>query len=203
MYVPSAFAETDPTTIAAIVRAHPLAQLVVHTAADGLLATPVPMHIRVSEGGEWMFVGHLAKGNPVLVGGPALASFTGVEAYISPSMYPTKAEHGRVVPTWNYETVQVRGELVLQREPAWILELLNDLTSEHESPRSSPWSVADAPSDYVDGLLRAIVGIELRPTNITAKRKLSQNQPEINRASVKAMLSSGTAAERATAAAMA
>lgn len=203
VYLPSAFAEPDRTVIAEIVRAHPLAQLVVH-GDDGLVATPVPMTIRVSpQTGEWTFVGHLAKANPVLVAGASLAIFSGVSAYISPSLYPTKAEHGRVVPTWNYETVQVKGELVLHREPEWILALVAELTAIHEGGRTTPWSVNDAPAEYIDGLLRAIVGFELLPTTVTAKRKLSQNQPENNRIAVKTGLDGGTVAERAVAAAMA
>jgi transcriptional regulator len=202
MYLPPAFAETDSTVITEILANHALAQLVV-AGPDGLVATPVPMLVRGEVGVDgWSLVGHLAKANPVLVAGPALAIFTGVEAYISPSAYVTKREHGRVVPTWNYETVHVHGELVFHAEPEWILELVSALTTSLESGRSEPWSVTDAPSDYVDGLLRALVGIELLPTKLTAKRKLSQNQPVANAEGVRALLSTGTPSDQAAAAAM-
>ncbi len=202
MYSPPAFVETDPVAIAAILRDHSLAQLIV-AGPDGLVASPVPMLVRGCVGFEgWRLVGHLAKANPVLTAGPALAIFTGVEAYISPSAYVTKREHGRVVPTWNYETVQVHGELALRPEPDWILELISELTNQHESNRAEPWHVSDAPADYINGLLRAIVGIELVVTKVVAKRKLSQNQPDANADGVRAQLSAGTPSEQAAAAAM-
>lgn len=167
------------------------------------MATPIPMMVRGTFGSDgWRLVGHLAMGNPVLQAGPALAIFTGVEAYVSPSAYATKREHGRVVPTWNYETVQVHGELVLHREPEWLLDLLAELTDRHESRRAQPWQVSDAPPDYVAGLLRAIVGIELVVTSVTAKRKLSQNQPVANADGVQAQLAAGTPSEQAVALAM-
>lgn len=202
MYLPSAFAETDPVEVARIVDAHPLAQLVV-VGPDGLTATPVPM-LRVVDpaSGVTAFRGHLAKANPALVAGPALLLFCGVDAYISPSAYPSKAEHGRVVPTWNYETVQVRGELLLHSEPSWVSDIVSELTSVHESGSTTPWSVTDAPPDYIDGMLRAIVGIEVVPTSIVAKRKLSQNQPIGNAEGVRALLAAGTPRERAAALAM-
>ncbi len=202
MYLPSAFAETDPVEVARIVDGHPLAQLVV-VGTDGLTATPVPM-LRVVDpvSGATSFRGHLARSNPALVAGPALVLFCGVDAYVSPSAYPSKVEHGRVVPTWNYETVQVRGELALHPEPAWVLGIISALTNAHESERNAPWSVDDAPSDYIDGLLRAIVGIEVTPTSIVAKRKLSQNQPAANADGVRTMLAAGTPREQAAALAM-
>ncbi len=202
MYLPPSFAEHDPDEIARIVDTHPLAQLVVE-GPDGLTATPLPM-LRVVDPatGATTFRGHLAKANPVLVEGRALLLFLGVDAYVSPSAYPSKAEHGRVVPTWNYETVQVRGDLVLHPEAAWVLDIVRALTNVHESDRTVPWSVDDAPADYIDGMLRAIVGIEVLPTSIMAKRKLSQNQPVANAEGVRAMLAAGTPREQAAAHAM-
>ncbi len=202
MYLPSSFAENDPDEIARIVDAHPLAQLVVG-GSDGLVATPVPM-LRVVDPatGVTTFRGHLAKANPALVEGRSLLLFLGVDAYVSPSAYPSKAEHGRVVPTWNYETVQVRGDLVLHPEPAWVLDIVRALTTVHESHRNAPWSVEDAPADYIDGMLRSIVGIEVVPTSIVAKRKLSQNQPVANAEGVRAMLAAGTPRDQAASQAM-
>ncbi len=202
MYLPSSFAEHDPDEIARIVDAHPLAQLVVG-GSESLVATPVPM-LRVVDlaTGVTTFRGHLAKANPALVEGPSLLLFLGVDAYVSPSAYPSKAEHARVVPTWNYETVQVHGNLVLHPEPAWVLDIVRALTNVHESHRNAPWSVEDAPADYIDGMLRAIVGIEVVPTSIVAKRKLSQNQPVANAEGVRAMLAAGTAKDQAASQAM-
>ncbi len=202
MYLPSSFSEDDPDEIARIVDTHPLAQLVVG-GSDGLVATPVPM-LRVVDPatGVTSFRGHLAKANPALVAGPSLLLFMGVDAYVSPSAYPSKAEHGRVVPTWNYETVQVRGDLVLHTEPVWVLDIVRALTNVHESHRNAPWSVEDAPADYLDGMLRAIVGFEVVPSSIVAKRKLSQNQPVANADGVRAMLASGTPKDQAASQAM-
>ena len=202
MYLPAAFSENDPEEIARIVDQYPLAQLVV-AADDGLIATPVPMLRRVDPtSGATTFHGHLAKANLALVEGSVLLLFLSVDAYVSPSAYPSKAEHGRVVPTWNYETVQVRGDLVLHPEPAWVLDIVRALTNVHESHRNVPWSVEDAPADYLDGMLRAIVGIEVVPSSIVAKRKLSQNQPVANADGVRAMLASGTPKDQAAAQAM-
>lgn len=202
MYLPPSFAEHDPGEIARIVDAHALAQLVV-AGHDGLMATPVPM-LRVVDPatGATTFRGHLAKANPALVEGPALLLFLGVDAYVSPSAYPSKVETGRVVPTWNYETVQVRGDLVLHPEPAWVRGIVSALTTVHESEREAPWSVEDAPADYIEGLLRAIVGIELVPTSIVAKRKLSQNRSQADSAGVVADLAAGDALQQRASMAM-
>jgi transcriptional regulator len=108
----------------------------------------------------------------------ALAIFTGANAYVSPNWYPSKAEHGKVVPTWNYETVHIRGHLVVHDETEWKRSLVTRLTEHHESRFDLPWAIADAPADYIDTMLKAIVGIEVQITSIQAKRKLSQNRPE-------------------------
>ena len=126
-------------------------------------------------------LGHLARNNdqwarPPL--GEALVIVRGPDAYISPSWYAAKAEHGRVVPTWNYVTAHVYGELVAHDDPAWVEALVRQLTDHHEASSAHPWSVDDAPDDFVTGQLRAIVGVELRITRVEAKFKLSQNRPE-------------------------
>jgi transcriptional regulator len=108
----------------------------------------------------------------------ALAIFTGPNAYVSPNWYPSKGVHGKVVPTWNYETVHVRGRFVVHDEPEWKRALVTRLTRHHEARFDMPWEVADAPPDYIDAMLNAIVGVELQVTSIQAKRKLSQNRPE-------------------------
>ena len=195
MFRPAHFAADDETTHA-IVDAHPLAHLVV--IADGeIISTPVPM-IRRGD----VLVGHLARANPVLRHpGAALAIFTGVEAYISPRWYSNKPVDGKVVPTWNYTTVHARGQLVTHDDPAWMHQLVTDLTDRMESGLDAPWSVADAPADYVQALLRAVVGIELVGVTYEGKSKLSQNKPD-ERGRVAAGLATGTPRDQAVAAAM-
>ena len=179
MYTPAAFVESDPDAIAAFFIEHPMAQLVTMTDA-GLVATPLPMLFHPSADSPGSLVGHVARANrqwaetvPTV---EALAIFTGANAYISPNWYPAKAEHGKVVPTWNYETVHVRGVFVVHDDLHWKRALVTRLTQHHESKFDAPWAVEDAPADYIDSMLNAIVGIELQITSIQAKRKLSQNR---------------------------
>jgi transcriptional regulator len=195
MYRPAHFAADDETTFA-IVDAHPLAHLVV--VADGEIAsTPVPM-IRRGDS----LVGHLARGNPLWRHpGPALAIFTGVEAYVSPRFYASKQVDGRVVPTWNYTTVHARGDLVAHDDPAWLLELVTDLTDVMEASADAPWKVADAPTDYIEKVIRGIVGIELVGVTFEGKAKLSQNKAD-ERERIIAGLALGTPTDQAVAAAM-
>ena len=167
----------------AIIDAHPLAQIVVAT-PSGLFATPVPM-IRRGES----LVGHVARPNDLWQHpGAALAIFTGPDAYVSPNWYASKAEHGRVVPTWNYTTVQVRGTLQIHDDDEWKVALVTLLTDTFEATEPRPWRVADAPADYVTGLLGRIVGIELIDLTVAGKRKLSQNVSERDRAGVRERL---------------
>jgi transcriptional regulator len=124
--------------------------------------------------------GHLARNNDqwkLGAVGEALAIVRGPDAYISPGWYSSKAEHGRVVPTWNYVTAHVYGRLVVHDDPVWTEHLVRRLTTKHEAYRERPWSVDDAPRPFIEGQLRAIVGIELEITRIEAKAKLSQNRP--------------------------
>ena len=195
MFRPAHFAADDETTHA-IVDAHPLAHLVV-IAEGEIMSTPVPM-IRRGDA----LVGHLARANPVLRHpGAALAIFTGVDAYVSPRWYSNKPVDGKVVPTWNYTTVHARGQLVIHDDPAWMHQLVTDLTDRMESELDAPWSVADAPADYVQALLRAVVGIELVGVTYEGKSKLSQNKPD-ERGRVAAGLATGTPRDQAVAAAM-
>ena len=180
MYVPAAFEESRPEQVAAFLAAHPMAQLVTLT-EGGLVATPLPMIYEPAAEGLGSLVGHVARGNPQwsqsLLEIETLAIFTGPNAYVSPNWYPSKAEHGKVVPTWNYETVHVRGTLVVHDEQDWKRALVSRLTDIHETRSAAPWAVTDAPADYIESMLRAIVGLEVRITSIQAKRKLSQNRP--------------------------
>jgi transcriptional regulator len=125
-------------------------------------------------------LGHLARNNdqwqaPVL--GEALVIVRGPDAYVSPSWYASKAEHGKVVPTWNYVTAHVYGRLVVHDDPAWVEDIVRRLTAKHEADNPRPWSVDDAPRPFVAGQLRAIVGVEVVISRIEAKAKLSQNRP--------------------------
>ena len=133
-------------------------------------------------------VGHLARANEhwsrMSDGSAALAVVTGPDAYVSPGWYATKREHGKVVPTWNYSAVQLRGTIVVHDDVDWLRTLVTELTDHHERHRDEPWSVTDAPEKYVAGQLRAIVGVELRVTEVEAKAKLSQNRSAEDRAGV-------------------
>ena len=193
MYRPAAFAEERPEFIAQFLVDHPMAQLVTMT-DDGLIATPLPMLYEPTIDGLGSLVGHVARANrqwaEASAGVEALVIFTGANAYVSPNWYPSKDEHGKVVPTWNYETVHIRGEFVAHDDAEWKRALVTRLTERHESRLDAPWEVDDAPPDYVATMLKAIVGIEVRITSIEAKRKLSQNRPEDDIAGTIAGLSS-------------
>ena len=178
MYIPEHFA-TDRQSVAALLGNLTAADLITVT-EDGLLATFLPLLYDPSLGEHGALLGHLARNNdqwrrPAI--GEALVIARGVDGYISPSYYATKAEHGRVVPTWNYVTAHVYGELIVHDDVEWLNGLVRNLTERHEAQREHPWSVDDAPAAYVAGQLRAIVGVEVRISRIEAKAKLSQNRP--------------------------
>jgi transcriptional regulator len=155
------------------------------------------------EGEFGTLYGHLAKANPhwqALANGQALVVFPGVDAYVSPSLYPAKAEHGKVVPTWNYVAVHAYGHAQVFSDPERLLALVSALTERHENRRSQPWAVSDAPKEYIDGMLRAIVGFKLPISRLEGKRKLSQNRSPADIAGVKAGLAaSSDPADRALA----
>jgi transcriptional regulator len=192
MYTPASFVEDRPEMVTAMLAAHPMAQLVTMT-DEGLVATPLPMLYEPAPDGLGSLVGHVARANRQWSSSSpeveALAIFTGASAYISPNWYPSKAEHGKVVPTWNYETVHIRGRFIAHDETEWKRALVTRLTARHESRFDAPWAVTDAPAEYIETMLKAIVGIELRVTSIQGKRKLSQNRPETDIAGVVAGLS--------------
>jgi transcriptional regulator len=176
MYVPGHFAMTDEQALDAVERRGFGTVVVMHEGA--FEATPMPWLLRRE--GTGRLVGHVAAANPLVSsvgdGAPAMVLFDLVDGYVSPSWYPTKREHGRVVPTWNYVTVQVHGTLTVHRDAAWVRSLVTELTDRHEQARVEPWSVADAPEAYVQSLLRAIVGVELSIDRVVGKAKLSQNK---------------------------
>lgn len=194
MYLPKHFEEHDRERLKALVVNHPLVHIVQwHEGA--LSANPVPMLLVESGDGSWRLQGHVARANPMwrITGAEAanvLAIVAGPDHYISPSWYATKAETHRVVPTWNYATWHAHGPLRAIEDRDWLLDLLHRLTNTHESRRAAPWSVADAPADYIDTMLKAIVGIEVTIERIEAKFKLSQNHPEANRLGVQHALAS-------------
>ena len=150
-----------------------------------LLATQLPFYLD----GERL-IGHVARANPHWKSAPceALVVMTGAEAYVSPNWYPSKAAHGRAVPTWNYATVRVRGTLTTFDDAARLEEVVATLSARFEANEAKPWTIAEAPRDYIDTLLRGIVGIELAITSVEGKRKLSQDKPDADRAAVAAAL---------------
>lgn len=178
MYVPAHFA-VDDQSISELLAGHGAVDLVTST-THGLVATLLPFVYDPTVGRSGALLGHLARNNPQWqdeVLGEALAIVRGPDAYVTPSWYASKAEHGRVVPTWNYVTAHVYGQLVVHDDPAWLDTQVRRLTDRHESSRSPGWGVDDAPPRFVAGQLRAIVGVELVISRIEAKAKLSQNRP--------------------------
>ena len=186
MYVPTAFQDDDPAGIAASLAAARLATLVTAT-PEGLVATPLPLFFDAGEGGHGVLYGHVARANPqwrLPVLGEALALFSGPDAYVSPSWYAGKAEHGKVVPTWNYVAVHAYGPVEFFEEAERLRAVVSRLTDLHEAGRARPWAVGDAPEAYIAAQLRGIVGVRLAITRIEGKRKLSQNRSEADRLGV-------------------
>jgi transcriptional regulator len=186
MYQPGAFREERLEVLHALIRAHPLGTLITAGSA-GLAANLVPFLV-ADQGERGTLHAHIARANDQVealrAGAETLVVFQGPEAYISPSWYPSKQEHGRVVPTWNYVVVQVRGTPRLIDDPLWIRVQIGALTQSQEGQRSRPWSVADAPADFVEAQIRAIVGVEIPILRIEGKWKLSQNRSAADRRGV-------------------
>ncbi|WP_074655301.1 FMN-binding negative transcriptional regulator [Terriglobus roseus] len=186
MYNPPQFELASLPDLHAVIRACGLAQFVTGTAA-GLLATPLPLFLDATEGDLGTLYGHLARANDQWKTRPeheALAIFPTADAYISPSWYATKAETSKVVPTWNYETVHAFGNAEFFDDPRRLLDVVTRLTDLHEGRRAEPWQVSDAPTDFVMGQLRGIVGIRMPISRLEGKRKMSQNRSEADRAGV-------------------
>lgn len=183
MYVPHHFAVEDEAEIRRMVASVGSAQLVT-VGSDGFpRSTLLPI---IWEGDT--VIAHLARANPhwreLQDGAPALLVVTGAEAYVSPSWYASKSEHGRVVPTWNYTAVHLRGRVHVHDDVDWLRTAVDDLVERHEGFRSHPWRTSDAPEKYVNGQLRAIVGVDVTVERVEAKAKLSQNRSEADRAGV-------------------
>lgn len=193
MYVPKPNAVPDDEARAMIAAAD-IAHLV-STTSGGLVATTLPVLL---DGDS--LLGHVARANSqwrdAVPGSESMAIIAGPDAYVSPAWYATKREHGRVVPTWNYTSVHVYGTLVAHDDADWKLDLVRRLTERHESRLPERWSVDDAPADYIERMLGAIVGLELQITRIDAKRKVSQGRDERDIDGVIAALATGTDAQR-------
>ncbi|MDD2703944.1 MAG: FMN-binding negative transcriptional regulator [Acidocella sp.] len=197
MYIPPAFAEDRPEELHAIMRAASLPVLVSPT-ASGLLATHLPLSLQGDR-----LIGHMARPNPhwreALPGADTLAIFTAVDGYISPSWSPSKAETGKVVPTWNYQAVHATGKLEIVENPTALLEIVTALTERYELPRLQPWAVSDAPAGYISAMLKGIVGVVLHISRLEGKAKLSQNKSQADR---EGMIAGAAAENPALAAAM-
>ena len=202
MYLPSHFEETRPAVLQALLRQHPLGLLITQDAQGLPVADALPWLLDPGPdaASPGTLVGHVARANPLWqsasVGRPVLVVFQGPSAYVSPSGYPGKAEHGKVVPTWNYAMVQARGTLRVVDDAAAARALVSRLTAHHEAALPKPWAVADAPEDYISAMLRAIVAIEIPLTALVGKYKLSQNRPVADRQGVVAKLQAGAAEAR-------
>jgi len=201
MYAPPSFRITEPERLRALAGAIRFATLVVN-GAEG----PVAAHLPLVFEGESL-IGHLARANPlarlVAPGVPALAVFVGPSAYVTPSWYASKREHGKVVPTWNYVAVQVRGTLTPVTEGEDLHAIVRQLTEAQEGAREAPWAVEDAPEDFIAGMMKAIIGFRMAVTSLEGTAKLSQNRPAADREGVRAGMEEGDAAARALAALMA
>ena len=187
MYLPPHFRVDDLARQHALIRARPLGLLI--TCADGALAAdPVPFLLDAAAGPRGVLRAHLARANPQVARLQAapecLVVFNDVEAYVSPDYYASKREHGRVVPTWNYATVQAQGVARVVDDPAFLRAQIEALTQTHERGRSAPWAVSDAPEAFVAAQMRAIVGIEIEIHALEGKWKVSQNRPAEDRAGV-------------------
>lgn len=191
MYVPPHFAETDPAILQALIRAHPLGTWVT-AGDDGLAANHVPFLFDPSRGDRGTLIAHVARANAIWrtfsTTVPSLVVFQGAQAYVTPSWYPSKRAHGKVVPTWNYAVVHAYGTPRAIEDRAWLRTHVGALVSVHESREALPWKIADAPADFIDGLLGMIVGIEIPVVRLVGKWKVSQNRPEPDKQGVAAGL---------------
>lgn len=188
MYSPSAFAEHDLLQLHLQILDSRLATLVTY-GEQGLQASHLPVLLNPEQGPNGTLYGHLARANPqwqeLEAGAEALVIFAGADAYVSPSFYPSKAEHGKVVPTWNYLAVHAYGSAEVFSDANRLRDLVSALTDRHEAGHAQPWRVDDAPAHYIDGMLKAIVGFALPIQRLEGKRKLSQNRSTADIAGVR------------------
>jgi transcriptional regulator len=186
MYNPAHFVEDRIPVLHELIRSHPLATLVTVTAA-GLVANHIPMEIGPGDSAFGTLRGHVSRANPLwqtAQTGDALAIFQGPQGYVTPAWYAAKAEHGRVVPTWNYAVVHAHGPLRAIDDPEWLRAFVERLTDAHEQGRPQPWHVSDAPEEFIQRQVQGIVGLELPITRLEGKWKMSQNRNAEDRAGV-------------------
>ena len=187
MYIPSHFEETRIEVLHELMRNHPLAT-VITLSSDGLNANHLPLELDPEPTPYGTLRGHVARANPVWRDFnrdvEAIMIFQGADSYITPSWYATKKETGKVVPTWNYAVVHAYGALKIIEDTTWLRGLVERLTTHQEAAKENPWKVSDAPENYIEPMLRAIVGIEIPITKIFGKWKVSQNQTHVNQVGV-------------------
>ena len=186
MYLPKHFEERDPERLRSLIQRYPLGSLVTAT-ESGLDANHIPFLFADTGSAAGTLHGHIARANPLwreAVHATALVIFRGPDSFISPSWYPSKREHASVVPTWNYAVVHVHGVLRFVDDPAWVRSHVEALTREHEEKRDPPWAVTDAPADFVEKMVAAVVGIEISITQLVGKWKVSQNRTISDRVGV-------------------
>ncbi|MET0067099.1 MAG: FMN-binding negative transcriptional regulator [Candidatus Thiodiazotropha sp.] len=181
MHIPQHFSQVDPKALQGLIRRHPFAVLI----TQGLNAVHLPLELLDADTGFGKLAGHVARANPLWhecsTGQEALAIFQGGHAYVSPSWYASKHRTGRVVPTWNYRVVHARGNIRLIDDETWLHTHLQRMTDQMEAQSLQPWSLADAPRDFINGLVKGVVGIELEIRSLTGKWKLSQNRSQEDR----------------------
>ena len=187
MYLPTHFAEARVEVLHEAIRGSGLTTLVT-LGTDGLDASHLPFLLEPGPGPLGRLVGHVARANPQWSatpdGSPALVILLGPDAYVTPSWYATKRETGRVVPTWNYLAIHAHGTVRFFHEQERLLDVVTRLTDRYEEARPHPWKVSDAPPDYLDAMLKGIVGVELAITRLEGKWKASQNRNEVDRRGV-------------------
>lgn len=187
MYIQQQFEETRVDVLHGLIKSHPFATFVVPGEA-GLIVNHIPLMLCPSEGGQGVLKGHIARANPVWRecsdSVEAAVIFQGPESYITPSWYPSKHADGKAVPTWNYAVVHVHGVPRIIDDADWLLQHLTQMTDERERDQAMPWKVTDAPKDYIDRMLGAIIGMEIPIARIAGKWKVSQNRPVADRLGV-------------------
>lgn len=184
MYLPPHFATDDPEALHQLMRAHPLGALITH-GSQGLDANHLPFEFAQETEGQCVLRAHVARNNPlwqeVRDGDNVLVIFKAADAYISPSWYPSKHDHHKQVPTWNYSVVHAHGRIQIRDDARFVRRLLANLTRHHEAGEPTPWKMADAPREYMETMVQAVVGIEIEIERLVGKFKLGQNKDEADR----------------------
>jgi transcriptional regulator len=179
MYVSKHHQLNDHEAVMSLIETHPLGAWVCHS-GDELIANHVPFFLDRTRGPYGTLMGHVARANDVwrqlFPETPSVVMFQGAQSYITPGWYPGKAEHGKVVPTWNYVVAHAHGAARVIEDPAWLLDMLHRLTNANESRQATPWRVGDAPSGYIENLMRGVVGIEISIDRLESKLKASQDE---------------------------